>query len=95
MAAYLIVNIDVTDPEKYAEYVKVVPATIAAYGGKYIVRGGAAEKLEGGWEPKRVVILEFESTERARQWWNSDEYRGPKVLRRRASAGDIVLVEGV
>jgi len=95
MAAYLIVNIDVKDPEKYAEYVKVVPATIAAYGGKYVVRGGTAEKLEGDWEPRRVVVLEFESMERAKQWWDSDEYRAPKALRRSASVGNIILVEGL
>jgi len=95
MAAYLIVNIDVKDPERYAEYVKVVPATIAAYGGKYVVRGGAAEKLEGDWEPRRVVVLEFESMEKARQWWDSDEYRGPKELRRSASVGNIILVKGL
>ncbi len=95
MAAYLIVNIDVKDPERYAEYVKVVPATIAAYGGKYLVRGGAAEKLEGDWEPRRVVVLEFESMEKARQWWGSDDYRGPKELRRSASAGNVILVEGL
>ena len=95
MAAYLIVNIDVEDPKKYAEYVKVVPAAIAAYGGKYLVRGGAAEKLEGDWEPRRVVVLEFESMEKARQWWDSDEYRGPKELRRSASTGNIILVEGL
>lgn len=94
MAAYLIVSIDVKDPEKYAEYVKVVPATIEAYGGKYLVRGGAAEKLEGDWEPRRVVVLEFESMERARQWWDSDLYRGPKELRRSASVGNVILAEG-
>ena len=81
--------------EKYAEYIEAVPATIAAYGGKYLVRGGATEKLEGAWEPRRMVVLEFESLERARQWWDSDVYRGPKALRRSASVGNVILAEGV
>ena len=95
MAAYLIVNIDVTDPEKYREYIGAVPRTIAAYGGKYLARGGEVEVLEGNWAPKRVVILEFESVARAKQWWNSEEYRHPKEIRRSASLGDIMLVEGI
>ena len=94
MSAYLIVNIEVTDPERYAEYVKVVPATIAKFGGRYLARGGRTVKLEGSWEPKRVVVLEFESLERAREWWASEDYRGPKALRQSASVADLVLVEG-
>jgi uncharacterized protein (DUF1330 family) len=95
MSAYLIVNIEITDPERYAEYVKVVPATLAKYGGRYLARGGRTVKLEGSWEPKRVVVLEFESLERAREWYASEDYRGPKALRRSASVADLVLVEGI
>ena len=95
MSAYIIVDIEVTDPEKYAEYIKVVPATLAAYGGKYLVRGGPAEKLEGDWDPNRVVVVEFESFERAKQWWTSDDYRTPKEIRRSASISKIVLVDGI
>jgi uncharacterized protein (DUF1330 family) len=89
------VNITVTDPERYAEYVKVVPATIAKYGGRYLARGGRAEVLEGTWAPQRLVVLEFDSLDRARAWWESDDYSGPKLLRRSAAVADIILVEGI
>ena len=95
MAAYLIVDIEVRDPERYAEYVKVVPATIARYGGKYLARGGRAERLEGEWAPRRFVVLEFPTYERAKEWWSSEEYRGPKVLRQSASVANMILVDGV
>ena len=95
MAAYLIVNIEVTDPARYAEYVRAVPATIAAFGGRYLARGGRAERLEGDHEPKRVAVVEFESIERAKAWWSSEDYRPLKDLRRSASVADIVLVEGL
>jgi len=95
MAAYLIANIRVTDPEAYRQYVRAVPATIEAYGGKYLVRGGAAQKLEGDLEPERLVMLEFESMERAREWWASDAYAALKELRRSASVSSLLLVEGV
>ena len=95
MPSYLIVNIEVTDPARYAEYIKVVPESIAAFGGTYLVRGGKAEVLEGSWVPKRVVVLRFETFERAKAWWASDEYRAPKALRQSASIADIVLVEGL
>ena len=95
MPAYVFANIEVTDPELYEEYRKRVPATIAQYGGRYIARGGAAEGLEGGYAPKRVVILEFPSMERAKAWWDSPEYRPLRALRQRASRGDLLLVEGL
>jgi uncharacterized protein (DUF1330 family) len=91
---YVIANIEIEDPERYAEYVRVVPPTIAKYGGRYRVRGGRAVKLEGTWEPKRVVVLEFDSFERALQWWESDDDAGPRELRRAAAVGDLILVEG-
>jgi len=95
MPAYVFANIEVTDPVLYEEYRKGVPATIAQYGGRYVARGGAAEGLEGGYAPKRVVILEFPSVERAKAWWNSPEYRPLRALRQRASRGDLLLVEGL
>ena len=91
----MIVDVEILNPEKYQQYVKVVPPTIAAYGGRFLVRGGRAERLEGDWVPKRVVILEFDSVERAKEWWNSIEYSGPKALRQSASAANMILVEGV
>jgi uncharacterized protein (DUF1330 family) len=95
MAAYVLLNIDVTNPEQYAEYVKVAGATVERYGGRYLVRGGKAGKLEGSLEPKRLVVLEFPSLERANAWWESPEYREPKAIRQRASITDGVIVEGV
>lgn len=94
MAAYVIAEIELTDPSAYEDYKKVVPATIEAYGGKYLTRGGAAENLEGKWIPKRIVILEFDSMERAKQWWHSEEYKAPKRLRQSASYTNMIVVEG-
>ena len=95
MPAYVIAEIDVTDPETYDEYRRQVPATVEAFGGTFRVRGGEITALEGGWEPKRLVILEFPSVEQARAWYRSDSY-GPLIeLRQSASHGRLVLVEGV
>ncbi len=94
MSAYIIVDVQVTDPEAYAGYIKLVPATVEAYGGKFIVRGGAAENMEGDWEPNRVVVLEFESVAQAKAWYNSEEYREPKGIRHGASHGKMIVVEG-
>ena len=95
MAAYVIVNIDVKDPVRYEEYKKMSPVSVKAYGGRFVARGGQTEVLEGTWQPKRVVILEFESIERARAWWASDEYAPAKKLRQETSTGDMVVVAGV
>lgn len=86
---------EITDPTTYEEYKKVVPPTISAYGGKYLTRGGRAEKLEGEWIPKRVVILEFESLEQAKKWWASEEYKAPKALRQRTALTNMIVVEGI
>jgi len=77
MAAYVIVDIEVTDPVGYEEYKKLAPASIAAYGGKFLVRGGKVETVEGNWMTKRFVMLEFENAARAKQWLNSPEYAPP------------------
>ena len=81
MAAYIIVEIEVTDPVGYEEYKKLAAASVESHGGKYIVRGGAAEKLEGDWDPKRMVILQFENMQRAKEWLNCDEYREPRCTK--------------
>jgi len=95
MAAYLIVNVEVLDPVRYPEYIKAVPASLAQYGGKFIVRGGKAEALEGTYQPKRVVVIEFENAARARQWWSSPEYAEAKALRQSIARTDLLIVEGV
>ena len=95
MAAYVIVDVRVTDPVKFEEYKKLVPATIAAFGGKYLARGGRAEMLEGGWDPERIVILEFPTLERAREWWASETYRQPKAMRQQCATTRMIVVESM
>jgi len=95
MAAYVIAHIDVKDPVKYEDYKKMSPVSIGKYGGRFIARGGAVEVLEGTWEPKRLVLLEFPSAEAARQWYESEDYAPAKALRQATSTGDLVMVEGV
>jgi uncharacterized protein (DUF1330 family) len=94
MAAYVIGEIEVTDPALYEDYRKQVLAVVTQYGGRFIVRGGKLEPLEGGWSPKRVVALEFPSMEQARKWYGSPEYAPLIALRQRASRGKLLLVEG-
>ena len=94
MAAYLIAEIEITDPAGFEEYRKQVPATIEKYGGRFVVRGGAAESLEGGWQPKRIVVLEFPSLEQAKRWYHSTEYREPLALRLKTTRSRAIFVEG-
>jgi len=95
MSAYVIVDIDVHDQEAYAEYIKLAPAGVAAYGGKYLARNGRKVVLEGEWTPKRLVILEFESLERAQAWIDSPEYAPAKAMRHSAATTNMVVIEGV
>lgn len=95
MAAYVIVDLTVTDQPLMDEYRKRVPATLAAYGGKFLVRGGAHETVEGDWKPNRVVVLEFPSLEQAKRWYRSEEYREPLAMRLRAGRANLIMVEGV
>jgi uncharacterized protein (DUF1330 family) len=95
MAAYVIAEVDVRDTALFEEYRKLVPPTIAQYGGKYVVRGGAIEPKEGGWEPKRVVVLEFPTLTRAREWYHSAEYAPALALRLNAAKSRMIIVEGV
>ena len=95
MAAYVIVDITVTDPTDYEEYKQLAPAGVSAYGGKYLARGGAVEILEGNWNPKRLVILEFESIDQAKRWLDSPEYRDAKQIRHRCADTNMVAIAGV
>ncbi len=95
MAVYAVVNIRITDPDRYAEYREQAPPTIARYGGKYLARGGKTEVLEGEWTPQRLVILEFESMERFHEWYNSPEYAPLKRLRGETTLSDFVVIEGL
>lgn len=95
MAAYLVVDIDVTKPEQFEEYKKLAPAAIAKYGGRYIIRGGAYETLEGDWKPQRVTVVEFESMEKAKAFYNSPEYQLAIKARAGAANMKMLLVQGV
>ena len=95
MSAYVVIEIVVKDPEGYEEYKVLAPPAIDAYGGKYIARGGRAENLEGSWQPNRIVILEFESVEKAKQWLDSEEYQEAKALRHKYASSNAIVVEGV
>ena len=95
MSAYVIVEIDILDPAGYEEYKKLASATVEKYGAKYIVRGGRIEVLEGDWDPKRIVVLEFESMQRARDWLSCEEYSEPRKMRHRTAKTNMVVVEGV
>ena len=95
MPAYFIVDNEVTDPAGFEAYRKQVPSTVEKYGGKFLVRGGQVQTLEGDWKPKRIVVTEFPSIEQARRWYDSEEYGELKALRLRTARGSVVLVEGL
>ncbi len=94
MKAYVIVNVNVNDPTRYADYVKAATPTVAAHGGRYIARGGRAEKLEGSVSVNRIVLLEFPSYDHAKGWYDSPEYQAAASIRQSCSSGDLILVEG-
>ena len=95
MAAYVIAEVDVHDSALFEEYRKLVPPTITQYGGKYVVRGGTTETKEGGWTPKRIVLLEFPTMTRAREWYDSAEYAPARAMRLKAAKSRVIFVEGV
>jgi uncharacterized protein (DUF1330 family) len=95
MPAYILVDIDVHDPERYEDYKARAAPTVALYGGKYIVRGAPVETLEGDWHPTRLVILEFPNVERAKAWLYSDEYRPIGAVRHATATSQMIVVAGV
>lgn len=95
MPAYVIVDAEVTDPEAYESYKQLSAEAVAAHGGRFLVRGGAARALEGDWTPSRVVVLEFASVEDAAKWYESEEYRAARQARASAARMNMVAVEGV
>jgi uncharacterized protein (DUF1330 family) len=96
MAAYVIAEMKVTDPERYKQYMASAPASVTAHGGEYIARGGRSETLEGGWNPVRLAILKFPSYEQAKAWYDSETYRAAREHRLGATEFfNLVLVEGV
>ena len=95
MKAYVIVDVNSFDTALIEEYRKLTPATLLPFDGKFIVRGGFFEVLEGDWNPKRIVIIEFPSKELAKAWWESDEYAKARSIRQRAAYTKMLVVEGV
>lgn len=95
MPAYVINDMEVTDPQRFEEYKKLSPPTVAQYGGRFLVRGGRVETLEGDWSPRRLVILEFPSLQQARAWIDSPEYAPARRLRQLSSDSNLILLEGV
>lgn len=95
MSAYLIAEVDVTDPVVFEQYRAGVPATIAAYGGSYLVRGGAFEVLEGTWQPKRVIVLQFDTMARLKEWYGSKEYAPLLALRKKCARTNVIAIAGV
>jgi uncharacterized protein (DUF1330 family) len=94
MAAYLIADIQVTDPTSYDQYRPLAAASIARFGGRFVVRGGKVNLLEGGPEPERIVVIEFPDADTARHWYRSDEYQRALKIRQAASRGRVFVVEG-
>jgi uncharacterized protein (DUF1330 family) len=95
MAAYIIIHIEVTDPEQYRAYTNLTPAIVAHYGGRFIVRNGPKVTLEGPEEMRRLVVLEFPDMEQAQAFYHSPEYQRAKAIREGAAAARFVAIEGV
>lgn len=91
MPAYVIANIDVHDPEGYAAYKALSGPAAERYGGRFVARGGASEILEGDWEPRRIVVLEFADADAARRWHDSPEYREARAIRERTASTQMIL----
>lgn len=95
MPAYVVLEVVVRDPAAYERYKQLAGPAVAAYGGRYLVRGGATETLEGDWRPLRFVILEFPTVEQGRAWWTSTEYAPAKALRQTCADTEMLLVDGL
>ena len=93
MPTYVIVNIEIQDPTQYDIYKQMAPRSIEAYGGRYLVRGGPIDVLEGRWNPRRVVVLEFPTKRKAHDWWNSTEYSDAKAMRQSCAYTELIVVE--
>ena len=94
MPVYVLVDVDVTDPDRYDEYRPLAAASVEQYGGRYLVRGGASEVLEGDRIPNRLVVLEFADADSARRWYHSAEYAVARSVRAGAATGSFILVDG-
>ena len=95
MAAYVIADVNVTNPELFKKYSEQVPVTVEQYGGKYLIRGGEVEKAEGDWRPTRVVVIEFENMSMLQKWYSSHEYSGPLRIRQQSADTNVLFLEGI
>jgi uncharacterized protein (DUF1330 family) len=95
MPAYVINDMEITDPQRFEEYKRLSPSTVAAYGGRFLARGGEVTSLEGGWQPRRLVMLEFPSVEQAQAWLHSPEYAPARRLRQLSANSRMVVIEGM
>lgn len=95
MTAYIIVDVKITDAQRYEDYKKLTPASLEPFEGKFIVRGGQTETLEGDWQPGRIVVLQFPSLQQAKAWWSSDGYAPAKALRQATAITRMIMVEGL
>ncbi|MBV9355499.1 MAG: DUF1330 domain-containing protein [Chloroflexi bacterium] len=95
MAAYIIADVEISDPEGYAGYTSQVPGTLAPFGGEFVVRGGHADVLEGGWRPKRLVVIRFPDRQHAEGWYQSAAYQAILPIRHQHSQGSVLCVDGV
>jgi uncharacterized protein (DUF1330 family) len=94
MVAYVISDVEFLDPDGVATYRTLAQESIAKYGGRYIVRGGAIETVEGDWTPKTIIIVEFPTMARAREWYQSSDYAEALKVRQYALKRNLVFVEG-
>lgn len=95
MACYVIADMNITNPEQFAELIEVTPATVQQYGGKYLIRGGSFAVAQGDWTPSRLVAIEFAGMDQARAWFDSPQFERPKQIQARSSNSNFVFVEGV
>lgn len=95
MPAYVLVEVEIVDKDRYEIYKRLAANAIGVYGGRYLVRGGKVEALEGGWPDKRLVVLEFPSVEQAKAWWNSPEYTEAKAVRQSCAKTRLIIAEGL
>jgi uncharacterized protein (DUF1330 family) len=95
MSAYVIADVRINTTGDLRDYARQAPATIARFGGRFVIRGGKAEDLEGDWHPDRIVVVEFSTLEQAKQWWHSPEYMAVRAIRQRNATSRLIVVEGV
>jgi uncharacterized protein (DUF1330 family) len=93
--AYVIADVEIVNAERYADYSAQVPTTLEPYGGRFLVRGGATETIEGDWLPRRLVIIEFASIDAARRWYESREYQAILGIRHEAATARLIVANGV